>query len=92
VFVAAPAVDAGASGRGGTSSIRARWAQARLKGLVIVDHPATTWILIVITMFVIFQEDLKYAAFEPQADVVFEGITLAFLLMFLVEIGEGGGA
>jgi hypothetical protein len=44
------------------------------------------------TLFVIFQEDIKYAAFPPEADVGFEAVTLALLITFLVEIGERGQA
>lgn len=40
------------------------------------------------TLFVIFQEDFKYAVMPPSADLGFEIVTLIFLLLFLIEIGE----
>ena len=77
----------------GTGSISGlgsnRWLRWRLRGLSLVDHPYTTWALVLMTLFVIFQEDIKYAAFPPEADVGFEAVTLALLITFLVEIGEG---
>eukprot|EP00878_Enallax_costatus_P013361 GHUV01013968.1.p1 GENE.GHUV01013968.1~~GHUV01013968.1.p1 ORF type:complete len:1219 (+),score=478.50 GHUV01013968.1:437-4093(+) len=59
----------------------------RLQLLSVLDSPATTWVLMMMTLFVIFQEDFKYAALPPSADIGFEAVTLALLCLFLVEIG-----
>lgn len=40
------------------------------------------------SLFVIVQEDFKYAALPPSADIGLESITLCFLCIFVVEIGE----
>jgi hypothetical protein len=40
------------------------------------------------SLFVIFQEDFKYAVLPPSADLWFESITAALLVTFMVEIGE----
>jgi hypothetical protein len=45
-------------------------------------------LLIFASLFVIIQEDFKYAALPPMADIGMEGVTLALLCAFVVEIGE----
>jgi len=70
------------------------WRRRRLQLLVVLDHPITTWALIVMSLFVIVQEDFKYSALAPAADIGMESVTLAFLCIFVMEIGEcrvGGG-
>jgi hypothetical protein len=56
--------------------------------LQLLDSPAVSWVLIIMSLFVIFQEDFKYAVLPPPADLWFEGITLALLITFLLEISE----
>lgn len=70
-----------------SSSHNARKALS-LRLLRVLDLPITTWVLMMMTLFVIFQEDFKYAALPPSADIGFEAVTLALLLLFFVEIGE----
>jgi hypothetical protein len=65
----------------------ARWRRRRLRMLVALDHPAVTWALIAASLFVVVQEDVKYAALPPAADVGVEAVTLALLAAFVVEIG-----
>lgn len=64
------------------------WKAWRLKLLGLLDSPGTSWLLMLMTLFVIFQEDFKYAVMPPSADLGFEIVTLIFLLLFLIEIGE----
>lgn len=64
------------------------WKGRRVKLLQLLDSPGTSWVLMVMTLFVIFQEDFKYALLPPSADLGLEAVTLALLVLFLVEIGE----
>jgi hypothetical protein len=73
-----------------TSSSKGSWAARRVRVLQLLDSPAASWGLIVMSLFVIFQEDFKYAVLPPPADLWFESITLALLITFLLEIGERG--
>uniref|UniRef100_A0A383W424 Ion transport domain-containing protein n=1 Tax=Tetradesmus obliquus TaxID=3088 RepID=A0A383W424_TETOB len=85
---AAPAAAAGSSSstnsRGSSSG---RWKARRVRLLQALDSPGASWLLMVMTLFVIFQEDVKYAVLPPGADLGLEAVTLALLLLFLVEIG-----
>jgi hypothetical protein len=73
------------STRSSTSS--GRWKARCVRLLQLLDSPATSWLLMVMTLFVIFQEDVKYAVLPPGADLGLEAITLALLLLFMAEIG-----
>jgi hypothetical protein len=75
-------------GSSSDSSSSSRWASRRLRLLQLLDSPTASWVLIVMSLFVIFQEDFKYAVLPPTADLWFESITLALLITFLVEISE----
>jgi hypothetical protein len=66
-----------------------RWKARRMRLLQLLDSPGTSWLLMVMTLFVIFQEDVKYALLPPSADLGLEAVTLALLLLFLIEIGAG---
>jgi hypothetical protein len=66
------------------------WRRRRLQLLVALDHPLATWTLIVVSLFVIIQEDLKYCALPPAADVGMESVTLGFLCICVLEIGGCG--
>jgi hypothetical protein len=70
------------------AAIAASWKTKRVWLLQLLDAPGTSWVLMIMTMFVIFQEDVKYAMLPPTADLAMEAVTLAILLLFLTEIGE----
>jgi hypothetical protein len=85
----------GARRRGGAAAAAAAaaaawWRRARLRLLWGLDHPVAAWCLIAASLFVVVQEDLKYAALPPGADLGMEGTTLALLCTFVVELGERG--
>lgn len=79
---------AAAAATDAASSAQTRWKSWRLQLLQLLDSPGTSWVLMMMTLFVIFQEDFKYAVLPPSADIGFEAVTLALLMLFLVEIGE----
>jgi hypothetical protein len=88
---AAAAAEQQPPGQAGSSSTASRgWPARRLQLLRLLDSPAASWLLIAMSLFVIFQEDFKYAVLPPTADLWFESITAALLVTFMVEIGEGG--
>lgn len=70
------------------STLAARWKACRVRLLALLDAPATSWVLVGLTLFVIFQEDVKYALLPPTADLGLEAVTLAILLLFSLEIGD----
>jgi hypothetical protein len=75
------------SSRVSASSSSGRWKARRVHLLQLLDSPGTSWLLMVMTLFVIFQEDVKYAVLPPGADLGLEAVTLALLLLFMLEIG-----
>jgi hypothetical protein len=87
---AAPAaadIGSSSSSRSSASDSNGRWKARRVRLLQLLDSPGTSWLLMVMTLFVIFQEDVKYAVLPPSADLGLEAITLALLLLFMLEIG-----
>jgi hypothetical protein len=81
----------GSSSSSSSSSSSARhshsWPARRVRLLQLLDSAAASWLLIVMSLFVIFQEDIKYAVLPPTADLWFESITLVLLITFMLEIG-----
>lgn len=65
-----------------------QWTRVKYNVLAALDDARVGWVLMVMTLFVIFQEDFKYAVLPPGADVGIESITLALLMIFIAEIGN----
>ncbi len=85
--------EAGPAGVGGrlqrrSSVLTAHFPAWKKRVLLVINHRAFYWSLVVMTFFVIFVDDVKKACLPVEADAGLEITTTAIFVAFVVEMGE----
>lgn len=60
----------------------------RVRMIKLLEAPLTVGLMLLMSLWVIFAEELKLALLPPEADLAMEITTAACLCAFLLELGE----